>query len=167
MHKYLQYAGQAVIYAGVMALIGFFADTPHYQYFKPDEAMIKVAFAHAGESKDGCRKQTKEEQSKIARNMRKKLVCSRQRVPLVLEIKIDGKMVYSGVLEPSGFRGDGPSQVYFGFPVAIGKHDLLVQMRDTKRTEGFDWVAERKIDLKPLQHFVTQFRPEYGGFIFQ
>jgi len=167
MHSLLRYAAQTVFYGGMILVIGFFADTPHYRYFPSDMAMIKIAFAHGGHPKNGCHKLTAAELAKRAPNMRRKTLCSRERLPLLLELKIDGEMVFKGVLVPSGIRNDGPGRVYKSFKVKTGLHKIVAKLRDSNRKEGYDWVGEKEVDIKPVQHFVIQFRPEFGGFLFK
>jgi hypothetical protein len=47
-----------------------------------------------------------------------------------------------------------------------GTHTLLVRMRDNPASEGFDFQAERRVELAPEQSFVIDFRKE-EGFVFQ
>ncbi|MCP4936143.1 MAG: hypothetical protein GY927_18565 [bacterium] len=130
-------------------------------------AQIKLAFVHSGKHKGGCRDRTAEELSKLARNMRRKKVCPRQRLPLLVELEIDGKSMYKGELPPTGFRGDGPSVAYKAFPVAAGKHKVAIHMRDSDRKEGFDYSSNTEVMLKSARHFVIQFRAEEGEFTFR
>lgn len=166
MPNLLQYAGQAVAYAGLMAVIGFFADTPTYNHFPAEKAMIKLAFVHSGKSEGGCRERTKEELSKLAPNMRLKKVCSRKRLPLVIDLTVDGKSIFKDVLPATGFRQTEPSMVYKSFPVPAGKHTIKIQMRDSDRKEGYDYETETEVTLEPTRHFVIQFRAELGEFTF-
>jgi hypothetical protein len=40
-------------------------------------------------------------------------------------------------------------------------------MRDTPRTEGFDYMKSGNVVLAANQSFVVDFRAEAGGFVFQ
>jgi hypothetical protein len=93
--------------------------------------------------------------------------CPRARIPLLLEALVDDQLVYSEELPPSGLASDGTSTVYARFPVAAGQHHLLVRLRDSRRTTGFDHEKSATITLQPQQNFVIDFRPELGGFLFQ
>ena len=62
--------------------------------------------------------------------------------------------------------GSGPSRVYERLVLPAGTHDLTVRLRDRPDTEGFDYEAERRVDLAPAQSFVIDFRPAEGGFVF-
>lgn len=162
----LKLAGQAAVYAAIMAGLGYFSDTPAYRHFPADQALIKLALVHGGQSKGGCREPTAEELEKLAPNMRRKLVCARERLPVTVELEIDGTLLYSETLKPTGLRSDGPARLYQSFPVAAGEHTLAARLRDSDRAEGFDYQASSEVALRPGELFVVQFRAEGGGFLF-
>lgn len=167
MRDVLRYAGQAVVYLGIIAVIGYFADTPAYTHFPPDKAMIKIALAHGGQHKGGCREPTEEELARLPPNMRRKLICGRERLPVTVELEIDGETVYSRTLQPAGIRNDGPSRVYASFPVETGTRTVTARLRDSDRAEGFDYESSDTVTLAATQLYVIQFRPEAGGFHFR
>ncbi|MDP2620946.1 MAG: hypothetical protein Q8P46_12350 [Hyphomicrobiales bacterium] len=162
----IKIAGQVAIYAAIMAVIGYFSDTPAYRHFPADSALIKLALVHGGQSKGGCREPTPEDLEKLAPNMRRKLICERERLPVAVELELDGKVVFSETLEPTGLRSDGPARLYQSFPIPAGPHTLAARMRDSDRAEGFDYEAHTEVALRPGVLFVIQFRAEGGGFLF-
>jgi hypothetical protein len=130
--------------------------------------MIKLAFSHAGEHREECRRQTAQELANVPTNRRQVGNCSRERVSVALELELDGRQVFSGVQEPTGLWSDGPSHVYRRFPVPAGSHVLSARLRDSRREDGgFDYTAERQVDIAPGQNFVIGFRAEAGGFTFE
>ena len=159
-------AGQVVIYAAIMAVIGYFSDTPAYRHFPADAALIKLTLVHGGQSKGGCRVPTPEELEELAPNMRRKLVCERERLPVAVELELDGNVIYSDVLQPTGLRSDGPARLYESFRVPPGLHRVAARLRDSDRAEGFDYEAETEVARRPGELFVVQFRAESGGFLF-
>ena len=167
MADLLKWPAQAVFYAVLAAVIGYFAAAPAYRHFAADQAMIKMTFTRGGEYKGGCRKRSAKELREIAPNMRKDFDCPRDRVPVVVELDVDGEAVYRASHEPSGLHGDGPASMYEGFPVPAGDHTVAVRLRDTARESGFDYVREGRFTLEPGQLLVVQFRAEAGGFIFR
>ncbi len=167
MTEVLRYAGQAVVYVLIALAIGYFANGPAYVHFPPDQALIKLSFGHGGEPKGECRRLTPEELAALAPNMRKPFDCPRERVPVVVALELDGQPLYQASLPPSGISGDGPSGVYERFPVAPGRHRLVARLRDTGRTEGFDYEREVDFELAPSHIFVVDFRAEAGGFVFK
>jgi hypothetical protein len=151
-----------------MLWIGFFSVAPAYEHLAADQAMIKLAFRHAGQHREDCRKQSAEELAKLPTNRRLATGCKRERVPIVLELELDGRQVFSGVQEATGLWKDGPSHVYRRFPVPAGPHMLTARLRDSRREDGgFDYEADRRVELRPGQNFVVGFRPEAGGFTFE
>ena len=162
----IKIAGQLAVYAAIMAVLGYFSDTPAYRHFPAEQALIKLALVHGGQSKGGCRVPTPEELAKLAPNMRRKLICARERLPVTVELEIDGNVLYSQTLQPTGLRSDGPARLYERFPVAAGAHTLSARLRDSNRPEGFDYEASTEVTLRPRELFAIQFRAESGGFIF-
>jgi hypothetical protein len=161
----LRYAGQAVVYLATAAVLGVLSDSPAYQAFPPDQALIKVSLVHSAQRKEPCRKLSAEELAELAPNMRKPTVCGRERLPLRLEINLDGELLFRESLPPAGLSKDGPARVYHRIPVAPGRHRLSLKMRDSARTEGYDYEFDKEVELDALQNLVVDFRPESGGFI--
>ena len=163
-----QWAGQALAYGAFIAWIGYFSVLPQYQHLGPGKAVIKLAFSHAGEHRHECKQLSAEELAKLPTNRRKPADCKRERMPVVLELMLDGEPVFSGVQEAAGLWKDGPSHVYRRFAVPAGVHELTARLRDSRRADGgFDYEAERRIELRPGQNLVVGFRPVAGGFTFE
>ena len=158
--------GQAVCYLLVAGLIGYFADSPAYVHFPPDKAQIKMAFAHGGAPRGGCRRLSREELAKLPPTLRRPVTCPRGRLPILVELELDGRLLYREEIPPTGLFGDGPSKVYKKFTVAPGTHRLVVRLRDSDRESGFDYVRAAEVRLVPRQNFAIDFRPETGGFLF-
>ena len=161
-----QILGQAVLYAGFMAMLGYFATLPAYTYVDPGAAVITLSFAHAGEKVSECRRLTPEEIAALAPNMRRPMDCPRGRVSLLVEFRLDGAVLYHASLSPSGLAGDGASSVYERFVVAPGGHRISARLRDSRREEGFDYELEEDVELIPGEHLVVDFRAGTGGFKF-
>ena len=161
-----KYIGQAIAYALFAVVIGYFATQPAYTYFAPDKAQIKLSFGHAGEHETECRQLTQEELNQLAPNMRRPIDCPRRRVPVLIELELDGELLYRKELPPSGLAGDGVSTAYKTFAVDPGQHQLVARLRDSRRSEGFDHEMASEITLSPQQNFVIDFRPAMGGFLF-
>ena len=70
-------------------------------------------------------------------------------------------------LAPSGVADDGPARVYRTFRVASGRHDIVVELRDSARSSGYDHRREAVINLAPEQNFVIDFDPGAGGIVFR
>ena len=167
MLKVPQYVGQFIAYALFALVVGYFATQPAYTHLAPDEALIKLSFSHAGAHTQECRKLTQEELNRLPPNMRRPTECIRERVALLVELELDGEILYRDALPPSGLSGDGASTAYEKFPVHAGAHHLVARLRNSRREEGFDYEKAVTMDLTPQQNFVVDFRPELGGFQFR
>lgn len=157
---------QACAYAVFAALIGYFSAAPHYTHFDPSLALIKLSFSHAAQPVRECRRLTPGELAELAPNMRQPLDCPRERLALLVELELDGVVVYRALHPPTGLWSDGPSAVYRRFPVPPGRHRLTARLRDSRRTQGFDYQRSEDIELSAQQNFVIDFRPNNGGFVF-
>jgi len=167
-HPYVlaRYAGQAVAYAAFAALLGFFATAPAYNPIGPDAAMIKLSFTHVGQRKVECRRMSPEEIARLPPNMRLTLDCPRERLPVLIELDLDGKLLLRRELAASGLSHDRASSIYQKFVVPSGRHLVAVRLRDSARTEGFDYTRSTEVELKPRQNFVVDFHAETGSFSF-
>ena len=158
--------GQLALYAAFAVVVATFSFRPSYEWVAPDRAVVKLSFSHAGERREPYRTLSPEELAALAANMRSGVDCPRERVPVVVELEIDGERVYHAALAPSGLAGDGPSSVYERFEVPAGHHRIRVRLRDTVRESGFDHEGAADVRLAAHQSFVIDFRPELGGFQF-
>jgi hypothetical protein len=162
-----QFASQAAVYAVIAAVVGYFSTFPRYHQVPEGQAQIKLALQHGGARIEDCRKLTTKELSKLPSAERRPITCSRERVPLTIEVSIDGAVIYADVLPPTGLSGDGVSKAYKKFLVPAGHHVIEAKLRDSKRPEGFDFDQRVEAELKPWQNFAIDFSAEQGGFLFR
>ena len=157
---------QLALYAGFAFVVATFSAFPSYTRVDPGNAVVKLSFSHAGARREACRTLSPEEIAALAPNMRSGVDCPRERVPVTVELEIDGERVYHAALPPSGLAGDGPSSVYERFELPAGRHRIRVRLRDTVRERGFDYERAADVRLAARQSFVIDFRAELGGFRF-
>jgi len=156
-----------VIAYGVFALmLGYFSTRPAYNTLQPGLAVITLSFNHAGKHAHECQILTQEELSKLAPNMRRPMSCSRERVPIHVEVGLDGKTVLDRSYPPTGLAGDGASVVYQKITVPAGPHHIRIHMRDNRAQQGVDFQKEADIVLHEDQNFVIDFQEEQNGFVF-
>jgi hypothetical protein len=154
-------AGQVVLYGAFAATIGYFATDPVYRQIPDDIALLKVSFSHLGDRE--CRKRSPEELEKMPRNMRAPLECPRERSDIKIEIDLDDKLLLKHTLHPTGLYKDGISTMYKRFEIKAGEYKLAVRMQDNLAQEGWRFVKEEKVTLKPAQVLVIDFNPDKGG----
>ena len=163
--KPVRYLLQACNYFVFMALVWYFSAAPAVRILDDDEAVLTIAFAHAGQLREPCRELTQEELNQLAPNMRKLEDCPRERSPVTIEALVDGELVYRDVLDPPGLFDDGGVDVYFSAKIPAGKHVLTLRMNDSVRVEGFNHELERPVDIEPEQVLLVGF-DSTRGFVF-
>jgi hypothetical protein len=159
-------AAQLIVLFALFAAVAAFSDWPRYHQLAADTAVIKLSFTH-GAIRQECRRRTPEELAKLPPTMRKPLDCPRGRGDVYVELDVDGQPMYRASLPPSGLSRDGPSRVYHRFVVSAGAHSIAARLRDTPRTEGFDYVKSGDVVLTAGQNFIVDFRAGADGFIFR
>ncbi len=163
----LRLSGQAIALALLMLFIGVFASWPRLTYFPSDRAQLKLSFAHGAERKDECRRLTSEEIAKLPPNQRRPNTCGRERLPIRVQLVLDEQTIYDAVLEPTGLARDGPARVYQKFAIPAGRHVIIARLRDSRRTDGFDYETRAEIRLEPLQSLAIEFKGDQGTFTFR
>jgi len=164
-NKFVRYLLQAINYTVFMAIIWYFSTSPAVHIIAEDEAMITIAFAHAGNLREPCRKLSVKELMKLAPNMRKPEECPRERSPVVIKAMLDGKTFYDRTLQPPGIFNDGSVDVFFSGKIPAGKHHLKIKMNDSVRVKGFNHVFEQDIDIEPTKILLIEFNRLKGFFI--
>lgn len=162
-----RFLGQLAILGAVFALVAAFSNGPAYRQIADEMGVIKFSFSHQADRSKECRRRTADELAKLPPNMRRPMDCPRERQGIFAELAIDGTIVFSKELSPTGFAKDGPSQVYRRFVVLAGPHTITARLRDTPRVTGFDHERTTTVEVAPGQSLALDFRPEHGGFIWR
>ncbi len=165
MPKAIRLILQVLNYAVFMALVWYFATSPSYRQLAEDQAVITVAFSHAGERREECRRLTQEELMKLPPNMRIPTDCPRERSPVKVELFLDNELTISEVAKAPGLFEDQGVVIFRKVKVPVGTHDLRVQMNDNVRVEGPTFTHEQRIELEPAQMLVVDFKTDAGKFI--
>jgi len=164
MRNVARVALQVALYAGFAYALGYLSFWPRYHYASPDMAVVKVSLSHAAKHVKPCVQLTPQQIAKLAPNMRRSVLCERQRLPLFFELDVDGKTALRIEAPPSGLWGDGLSSVYERFDLAPGEHRISTRIRDTARTSGWDYSYEEDVVLAAGRYVTITFKPEKGGF---
>lgn len=167
MTEILRIPLQAIAYFAFAVVLGYFATMPPYRYADPGAASIKISLSHATDRVEPCVQLTPEQIAELAANMRRTESCERERLPLILELEIDGDTVFQVAAEPTGLWSDGPASVYERFDVEPGAHRITARLRDTARSEAWDYTHSEDVVLEPGRYFTVTFKAETGGFSFR
>jgi hypothetical protein len=154
-----------VLTLAVTILAAILSAWPLWRSLPEDTALLRLSFTRSGER--ACRERTPEELQALPPNMRQRRICDRSRPPIYVELDVDGATVFAATVPPTGLAGTGPSRIYKRFVLPAGAHSVAVRMRDRPTTKGFDYEASARVNLRPSQSYVIDFRAEAGGFIFK
>lgn len=163
----MRYLLQISAYAAFAIAVGYLSFWPRYQYASPELANVKLSLSHATERVVPCVKLTPQEVAELPPNMRRTQSCERQRLPLVLQLDVDGRIAYELEATPSGLWGDGPASIYERFDLEPGPHSITVRIRDTARPDGWDYTETEDVFLEAGRYLTITFKAENGGFNFR
>ena len=158
---------QAFLYAVFAASVGYLSVAPTYQYADPNLAVIKFSLSHAADRVEECIKLTPQQINERAMKGEPINECERARLPLAVELDVDGTTVLSMAAFPSGLWNDGPASVYERLAVDAGVHTITARLRDSERETGWDYEYSEQVNLAPGHYFTITFRGENGGFKFR
>ena len=159
MDKTVRYLGQAALYALFFLPLVYISHSPNYKNLDEGIAVLKVAVRHPGEIIGECTSSAVEGHGMRPSSMTQAIeVCPRERSPLQLELVLDGKILYSATVPPSGLHNDGISSMYRRFELPAGSHKLQIKMNDDVKVEGYNWQLEQEIILAPAQVMVASFK---------
>jgi hypothetical protein len=157
MNKVLRAILQTAAYTLFCAAVYFFSTMPAYNYLNSDQAEIKLAFKHASQRVEPCIKRSRKELLKLPPNMRKANDCPRMRAIVQVRITLDNQVIATEDFIPPGLHQDATVFAYAKLPLPVGNRRLLVEMRDTARTEGYDYSKEEYLDITTGQALVIGF----------
>ncbi len=161
-NKPLRFVLQAINYTVFMALVWFFATSPSIKIIADDEAVITIAYSHAGKLREPCRRLSQEELNELSPNMRKLEDCPRERSPVIIEALLDDEPLYRAELAPPGLFGDGGVDVFHKVKVPAGEHRLSLKMNDSVRIDGFNHQLEQQVNIDPAQILLVGFDSVQG-----
>jgi hypothetical protein len=158
---------QVTAYAAFAIAVGYLSFWPRYHYASPELANVKLSLSHATERVVPCVKLTPQQVAELAPNMRRTHSCERQRLPLILQLSVDGEITFEHEALPSGLWEDGPASIYERFDLAPGMHTIAVQLRETAREDGWDYTHSEEVTLVAGRYMTITFKAENGGFAFR
>lgn len=164
MTNMLRYLLQFTAYAAFALVVGYLSFWPRYEYAPADVATVKLSLSHATERVVPCVQLTPQQIAELAPNMRQSQTCERQRVPLRLELDVDGDTTIQLETAPTGLWEDGNTSVYERFELPPGPHTIAIRMRDSAATEGWDYMHTQDVELEAGRYLTITFRAENGGF---
>jgi hypothetical protein len=141
--------GQALVWAALLLPVGLFTQWPRYAPVPPGHGELKLSLAHLTERLEPCRPLSEEERRALPPNMRVTEICERARALAVLEIVLDGEVLFAESVRPAGLHRDGRAYLHRVVTLPAGRHALELRLRDSPREQGWDREQAFVLDLKP------------------
>lgn len=160
----LRYLFQAGAYTAFAFVVGYLSFWPRYEYASPEVATVKLSLSHATERVAPCVQLTPQQIAALAPNMRRSQSCERQRLPLQLQLDVDGELAFELQAAPTGLWEDGNATVYERFELAPGKHTISVRLRDSAQADTWDYTHTEDVVLEAGRYLTITFKAENGGF---
>ena len=167
MKKSLRFLLQFVLFVAFAVFVRYFSSLPGYEYAPPSLATVKLSLSHAAERVEPCVQFTIEEIAAMPMDERRPAHCERERLPLTVELEVDGELIVHIEASPLGLRKDGPASIYERFAMEPGTHLITARLRDSLRAEGWDYTHSANVELQAGRYFTVTFKAETGGFIFR
>jgi len=167
MKRLLRLVLQVVFFVAFATFVVRFSTTPRYEYASPEMAVLKFSLSHAAQRIKPCVQLTVEQIAAMPANDRHPARCERERLPLTLQLEVDGDLLVNVEAVPAGVWKDGAASVYERFDIEPGAHRLTVRLRDSARTTGWDYVRSDDVELEAGRYFTVTFSAAAGGFEFQ
>jgi ferredoxin/coenzyme F420-reducing hydrogenase delta subunit len=117
-------------------------------YARPQStgAELAVSFRHPGQITENCRDISEEEKLTLPPHMRRDRICDRGRNPVVLQISVDGELVYDQAHEPRGLWGDGSSVAVLHLPIEAGSRRVHAVLIDGPEGDPHETTATLDFD---------------------
>lgn len=167
MVRFTRIALQIVAYGAFAVALAQLSALPSYQYASADAAILTLSLSHAANRVEPCVRRTPQEIAALPPNMRQAEKCERERLPLFVELDVDGERLIQIEAPPSGLWGDGPASIYEKRTITPGPHRISARLRDSARTTGWDYAYEDDVVLEAGNYFTVTFRAETGDFNFR
>jgi len=163
----LAWVGQIALYGLFALAIGVFSHWPTYHHLDADQALIKVSFLHTSKPVGDCRVLDADELARLPPNMRRPVVCPRERSPVTIEVDLDGEPFVRATAQPAGLSSDGAAALYRRLVVGAGERRIAVRLSDDVRAPDFTHRLDTTVTLVPAQVLVIDFDADGGGITIQ
>lgn len=162
INKKLSITAILILMAPVV-LIYHLSTSPAYTYSAKDDAMLIVSFKKLPAKAEECNEEELKANDEYLKKRRKHMqrtrrVCgSRERVPMDVNLWINGENAFAQRHFPAGFYTDGYIYVYKQFKLKSGSYKVKVTAREQKEGGGRSYVFEDTIEFNDRRVVVVDF----------
>lgn len=145
-------------------VLAWVSSLPYRTSFDAQPELV-VSINHKGALAE-ARQLTPEELAKRLPHMRNQATVSRSRLPVRLQIIVDGQVVHDAAHQPKGLKSDGPSIAIAHLAVSPGTHSVQVRIADGPDTNLWSREWSQLVEFEPRRRRVVLFDTR-NGFTFE
>lgn len=138
--------GGCVLWGTIALCVGIMSDA-RLQVLPDEMTEMQLVIRYSGKLLGECQAVSGVEMEELAPNMRRAMVCPREKSPVYAELRIGGKLYFRDTIMPSGLHNDGVVAAYAQIPVRTGTAMVSLRVRDDRRVEGFTHTFEQPVEL--------------------
>ncbi len=150
----------AALVLGLGAVIVGLSETP-YPIVTHEKAELVVSFKHAGRVVEKTRN-TVADQKDLLPHMRRARAMERIRLPVRLQVFIDGKKLVDRSYEPGGLFKDGQSIAIEKLVLDEGEHTVSIRLDDSADPNVWNWQETRTLTFEKNRRRVILFDKVHG-----
>ncbi len=148
----------------MMAVLGYFADSPVYRVMEPSQTELRLIVRHSGILIGDCEMKSADELEQLPANMRQPMICPREKSPLSLELRVNDEILHQSMVRPSGIHDDGVLALYKSFRVSGGTTDIELKVKDQMALETYNHIEKNTLDLSRDSVVLIEFTDEGISF---
>jgi ferredoxin len=130
----------------------------------PSGSELVVTFKHPGQVSERSREVSKEELDKTPVHMRRARVYERERAPVRMQVRVDGRTVVDRTYPAKGLWHDGNSVAVETIAVGPGEHTVDVAIGDTHDPHEWNHRTSRRLEFTSDRRRVVSF-DRLSGFM--
>ncbi len=123
----------------------------------PAGSELVVTFKHPGQVSERSREISKEELEKTPVHMRRARIYERERAPVRMQVRVDGRAVVDRIYPAKGLWHDGNSVAVETITVPLGAHAVEVAIGDTHDAHEWNHRMSQRIDFASDRRRVVSF----------
>lgn len=170
---------RVVIVLVAILLPAVYLSDASFSFYKPETALLKIAFKHSGKRIVDCdetalikqagqmyRKSLKDV-GRVSMDNAMMNGCPRERYPVSVNVMLDGAQLLRKDFSPTGIKNDMASYVYDEFTVKPGERRVTVSLWDTGRKETPDYSLDETVSFADRQTLLIRVDDVAGKLVIE
>jgi hypothetical protein len=152
-----RWASMGLFWAALILVVGYLSIYPTLQVVADEDTEIKLVIRSSGKLLGECVEVGSEALAKLSPNMRRPIVCPREKSDLTARLTVNGTVYFERSIAPSGIHHDGVIAAFTTLRLPAGPVTLQVSIKDDQRHDGWTHQLERQVSLRPDRILTVHF----------